>query len=268
MNKTILLIPHFNNFDGLIKTISNVESTENLDIIVVDDGSEISKIDEEILNNYIKFNGKILYLFLSENSGIEIALNTGLSFINDLNKYKYIARIDCGDISINNRFKIQEEFLELNPNIHLIGSFAQATDVNGNDLYVTTFPESHEELTKYMYINSMFLHPCVMFRSSIIQEIGLYPVNYKAAEDYAYFFNILKKYQTYNIQSILTKYEINTTGISASKRKLQVKNRIKIIIKHFYFGFWPIYGLLRNIILYFLPQSIILKLKKSLNGKS
>ncbi|MEI7508258.1 MAG: glycosyl transferase family 2, partial [Flavobacterium sp.] len=89
-----------------------------------------------------------------------------------------------------------------------------------------------------------------------------YPTNYEAAEDYAYFFEIIKNFETANIQEFLIKYEITHDGISISKRKTQVKSRLRIIMKHFYFGFWPIYGLIRNFLLYIVPYSLILKIKK------
>ena len=78
----------------------------------------------------------------------------------------------------------------------------------------------------------MFLHPCVMFRKDILNVVGYYPTEYEAAEDYGFFFKILKKYQTYNYQEFLVKYEINPEGISLSKRKKQVKNRIKFFTQY------------------------------------
>ena len=72
----------------------------------------------------------------------------------------------------------------------------------------------------------------------------------------------MNKYETYNIQESLIRFQIDNTGISATKRKLQVKNRIKIILKHFYWGFWPIYGLIRSFLLLIVPNKIIKNVKK------
>lgn len=265
MNKTIILIPHFNNFKGLVKTISSINSNENVDVLIVDDGSNKQLLNEEELKKYSKFNGEFFFKYLEQNSGIEIALNQGLDFINKLKKHSYIARIDCGDVCLGMRFAIQEDFLTNNNSVVLVGSNAVAVDINGKELYKTKFPEKHLEIKKKMYKNAMFLHPCVMFRISVLNDIGYYPTKYEAAEDYAYFFNILKKYETYNLQQFLINYEINPNGISISKRKKQVKNRIKIIKDNFYFGFWPMYGLIRNYVLLSIPNGLILKLKKIKN---
>lgn len=261
MNQTVLLIPHFNNPSGLNTTLFSIDESECVDVVVVDDGSRSYKIDEKVANNSFKANGNLHYLYLKENQGIEFALNFGLDFIIKQNIYKYIARIDCGDICLGKRFKIQETFLIENPVIKLVGTNAIAVSTENIFLYNTLFPENHLDIKNKMFINSMFLHPCIMFAAEVIAVVGKYPTNYKAAEDYAFFFKIVKEFETANIQEFLLQYEINPSGISLSKRKLQVWSRIRIVKDNFYFGFWPIYGLLRNIILYIIPNSIIQKIK-------
>ncbi len=261
MNESVLLITHFDNPVGLNASLSSIDKSEYIDVIIVDDGSKRYKIEETAVNDSFNANGKITCLYLKENLGIEYALNLGLDFILEQNRYKYIARIDCGDICLGKRFKIQETFLKENPEIKLVGSNAIAVSTENIYLYKTLFPENHLEIKNKMFINSMFLHPCIMFSTEVISVVGKYPTNYKAAEDYAFFFKIVKEYKTANIQEFLLQYEINPLGISLSKRKLQVWSRIRIIKDNFHFGFWPIYGLLRNILLYILPNSLIQKIK-------
>jgi len=137
----------------------------------------------------------------------------------------------------------------------------------GEIMYELKFPETYKEISKKMYLNSMVVHSCAMFRTEILNTIGFYPTEYKAAEDYAYFFKILEKYQIYNIQESLVFFQIDETGISATKRNLQLKSRLKIILKHFYWGFWPIYGLTRNILLFIVPNKLIKNVKKFIYTK-
>ena len=264
MNKVALLIPHFNNPKGLIKSLKSIDLTENIDIVIVDDGSLIDKINEDEMNGHFKANGKLIFLYLEFNKGIEYALNYGIDYILKNNTYKYIARLDCGDLCLENRFKLQEDFLHNNPEIKLLGCNAEAINEEGDLLYTTVFPEKHNFIKKQMYKKTMFLHPCVMFSSQIISKIGKYPLNYKYAEDYAFFFKIVKTYKTHNLQKTLVQYEINPNGISLLNRKKQVLCGIKIIIDSFYFGFWPIYGLIRSFALYLLPNKILVKIKKSM----
>jgi glycosyltransferase involved in cell wall biosynthesis len=262
MNEVVLLIPHFNSPQALKSSIESIDASEKIDIVIVDDGSKKHKIEEATLSSSFKANGSIIYLYLKDNLGIESALNYGLDYIKEQKQYHYIARLDCGDICLGKRFQKQASFLKSNPEIKLVGSNGFAVLPDGKFLYNLVYPENHDAIKNRMYVNSMFLHPCVMFASEVIDVVGKYPTNYKAAEDYAFFFKIVKEFKTANIQEFLLQYEINPSGISLSKRKLQVWSRIRIIKDNFYFGFWPIYGLLRNLILYFFPNSIIQKIKE------
>jgi hypothetical protein len=262
MNNIALLIPHYNNPVGLIKSLQSIDCSEKIDVFIIDDGSLKKKIDEIATIKSFNALGNVVVDYLEKNHGIEHALNRGLNLILEKNQYEYIARLDCGDLCLGKRFQIQQSFLEENKEIKLVGSNARAVDVNNVFLYNYVRPEKSEKIKKKMHVNSMFVHPCVMFKIEAVNEIGLYPTNYKSAEDYAYFFEFVERYEVANINIELVQIEINPNGISISSRKSQIKNRLKIMIKHFYFGFWPIYGFLRSLILYLLPYSIIFKIKK------
>jgi len=104
----------------------------------------------------------------------------------------------------------------------------------------------------------------VVFRSSAVREIGLYPSDYDALEDYAYFFEFTKRYPTSNVPIVLIKYEVSSRAISTLKRRQQVQNRLRLILKNFYFGWYPIRGLIRNSLLLLLPRSATTTAKKIL----
>ena len=217
MNKTILLIPYYNNYEGLLKSLRSIDQNENLDILIVDDGS-IYKFDESIILSNFKAKGIILFKYLESNKGIETALNSGLKIIIE-KKYKYVARLDCGDICLGKRFAIQETFLEENPEIKIVGSNVLAVDIDNKFLYSIDLPLFDFDIKNKMYFNSMLIHPAILFSTEIVQAIGLYPLNHKSAEDYAFFFSISKKYKMANIKQYLTQIEINENGISLQKRK-------------------------------------------------
>lgn len=261
MNKVVLLIPYYNNSEGLLKSLSSIDPNEELDILIVDDGS-VNKFDESIIFSNFKAKGIIIFEYLESNKGIETALNSGLKIIIEKN-YKYVARLDCGDICLGKRFAVQEAFLEENPEIKIVGSNVLAVDINDNFLYSINLPLIDKDIKNKMYFNSMLIHPAILFAAEILPTIGLYPLNHQSVEDYAFFFSISKKYKMANIEQYLTQIEINENGISVQKRKQQVKGRIRIIKENFYCGFYPIYGLIRNYMLLYLSHSFVLFLKKS-----
>lgn len=257
MSNTIVLIPHYNNLTGLRKSLSSIKDA-GLDLLIVDDGSEIKPDQFELQKEHP--NNKIYVIYSEKNEGIENALNRGLTLIKKQG-YKYIARLDCGDISHKERFKIQKAFLDQNEDYYLVGSWASFIDSNGLIAFYVKPPQIYEKIKSQMFLNNIFIHPTVMFRVSAINDVGLYPTDRVYAEDYAYFFKFVKKFKVAIIPEVLVTCEINPKGISLSKRKKQVWTRIKIIMENFELGWYPLWGILRNSILLCVPYSIIKILK-------
>lgn len=245
MNKKYcILIPSYNAKEvDVLKTFTGIPN--EADILIIDDGSKFSFAEEfkKILSE--KPNAKVLRL--RENVGIEAALNKGLNEI--VNHFDYIARIDIGDYSTPTRFDKQLSVLESNPSLVLVGGWARFVEPNGKELFISKLPTSDKKIRKLMYINNMFIHPCVMMRSSALLKSGGYRDKYISCEDYDLFFRLLKQGACCNIPEVLINYEVNFGSISSVKRKTQVLNRIRIILENFSFhrhGIYPYYGLVRN----------------------
>jgi len=257
MTQIAVLIPHYNSTEALIKSIKSIDEDIELDLFVIDDGSNKKPKIEEL--TFYK-NGKIFLDGYDNNKGIEYALNYGLKKIKDLG-YPFIARLDCADICASKRFQKQYKFLNNNKDIFMVGSWVKLIDEKGKFLFNLKLPIIHNEIARKSYLNAMFIHPTVFFRTIVLDSVGYYPTNYPAAEDYAYFFKIIRKHKTANIPEYLLNVEVNTHGISSVRRKKQVKSRIQVILDNFYFGFWPVYGLIRNLLLLFMPRKLTTTLK-------
>ena len=260
MNNTIVLIPHYKNKEGLYESIKSIDQSENIDVLIIDDGSPEAKPTEEEILKYKAYNGELFFIANPKNQGIEIILNQGLDFALEKG-YKYIARLDAGDICYPNRFAKQEKHMEEHPDLALLGTQVNFTDTSGNVIYNKKFPTEDADIRNKMHVNSMFIHPSVIFKTDVINTVGKYPTEYKSAEDFAYFFNIMKKHKVANLDEILLDYEINFDGISMTTRNRQIKNRIKILKKHFNFSFWPIYGMIINYMILYTPTTLIQRLK-------
>ena len=200
---------------------------------------------------------------MPKNKGIEYALNLGLQLAKN-KLYRFIARLDCGDLCVPKRFQTQRDFLERHQKIGMVGSNVSFLDIKGVHQYDLRLPTADSEIRKKMYLNAMFIHPTIMLKGEVLKTVGKYPTQYKAAEDYAFFFEILKEFEVANIDEILVLCELNPKGISMTRRRSQIISRIKIILKHFYFGYFPIIGLMRNLFLLVLPYRVVLTLKRRL----
>lgn len=261
MKRCCVLIPYYNDGLSLIRSLESIERDGNhADVVVIDDGSNIFPADE-VLQNYSAALD-VTALRLDCNKGIEHALNKGLEYA--IGRYEYIARLDCGDACKKSRLSKQIKFLDDNGSCQLVGSWVDFVNMGGEFLYTLKQPGFADSIRKQMFVNCAFTHPAVMFRSSLIREVGFYPLDRPAAEDYALFFKVVRMYETANIQESLVECEINPKGISSQKRRIQIRSRIRIIVDNFDFSFHAFYGLARSLALLYTPRNFTVFVKKTL----
>jgi hypothetical protein len=103
-----------------------------------------------------------------------------------------------------------------------------------------------------------------MFRVAGIKKVGLYPTNFPAAEDYAYFFRFAKNFETANYQEALVTIQKDPNGISLQKRRQQLISRIKVILHNFEWNIYGVWGLIRAIAFLFIPTFLIEFTKRKL----
>ncbi|MBS1934312.1 MAG: glycosyltransferase, partial [Bacteroidetes bacterium] len=182
-----LLIPCYNNLEGLIRSLQSVSYDHTkFSVLIIDDGSKNAVRKEDILQ-HINQGFPVEIFRLSQNQGITKALNTGLQILQQKNNYKYIARLDCGDICDINRFYHQVNFLETNPQIDLVGSWCLFKDFSTGSSYQYKTATEHSEISKGMHFKNMFIHPTVMWRADAMTRSGIYPEQFPHAEDYGFF---------------------------------------------------------------------------------
>lgn len=256
MTDTCVLIPYFEAQQDLLRSLASID--EDVDVIVVDDGSVRAPAREAL--GLWRGELSVRLLELAHNMGIEYALNEGLAFARG--RYEYIARLDCGDRVRSGRFAIQREFLNQHPLCMMVGTWVDFTDTEGNHLYTLRPPLASDEIRHRMAINCAFHHPSVMFRAAVFDHVGGYPEHAPAAEDFALFCEIARRFETANLPQILTECPISPASISTRHRRQQIRSRIKVLRQHFAWSPLRIYGLLRALALYATPRSFTVRLNR------
>ena len=87
-------------------------------------------------------------------------------------KGKYVARMDGDDISKDNRFEKQIDYLEKNKNVGAVSSFADIIDEN--DLNVGAIINPSNPTFKEVLEKVRFVHPASMFRKDALVSVGMY----------------------------------------------------------------------------------------------
>jgi GT2 family glycosyltransferase len=259
MSDIAVLLPHYNRLDGLKKTLNSISETEPVDIIVIDDGSKHPP-SKETLQEHYSSTGDIEIISLPKNKGIEHALNEGLKYVIENPKYKYIARLDCGDRCAPSRFHKQKKYLDQHQDISIVGTWVSFTTPDGRHLYYMKHPTNHKEIEKKMCTDQRLIHASIMFRREAVKVVGEYSYQYTYSEDYDFIFRFVNKLKAANIPEVLMYCEVNPKkGISVSNRKRQLKNSIQIIWRYGNWKRYPlhfIYGITKKSFLYLLPYRL------------
>ncbi len=211
MVKISVVMPAYNAEKYIGQAIESIlnQTYRDFELIIVNDGSTDNT--KNIILSYK--DERIIYLENEKNSGIVITLNKGL----DNAKGEYIARMDADDISKNDRFEKQIDFLEKNKEIALLGSgiciFGENTEETNR-----VFTNDSEQLKAELIFNSSIAHPTVMIRKSVLDENNLrYNVEFAGAEDYYLWWEISKKGKICTLSDILLNYRIHSSQITKKK---------------------------------------------------
>ncbi len=167
MPKISVVMPVYNGEKYLNQAIDSIlaQTFTDFEFIIIDDGSTDNSL--AIIKAYQDSRLKLHQN--KQNLGLVATLNRGL----DLAKCEYIARMDCDDISLPDRFAKQVNFLDNHPHISLVGSSVRIIDGENNLGMVAEMPTSHYLIKWSLQFYCPIMHPTVMYRrESIIQLNG------------------------------------------------------------------------------------------------
>jgi len=224
-----LLIPCYNNENGLIRSLESVRYDAGpYLVLVVDDGSQVP-VDVRKIKEVIGRNMDIEVIRLQPNGGITRALNAGLEWIQRNVATEFVARLDCGDLCDPERFIVQINLMRQKPGLVLLASWCHFRDPVTGEQYSYITSTGHKNIIKEMYRRNVFIHPTVMLRTGILEKVGLYPLDYELAEDYAFFWKLMDAGEVAVVDRFLVTCEINKRGLSFANRGKQLLARWKVV---------------------------------------
>ena len=219
-----VLMPVYNGEKYLKEAIESVlnQTFRDFEFLIIDDGS--ADKSAEIIKS---FNDARIRLERNEtNLGLIKTLNKGLG----LAKGKYIARMDCDDISLPKRLSIQVNFMEKHPEIDVCGSWVKVMGLKQE--FVNKYPQNHEEARAYLLFNTPFAHPSVIIRKEVMEKHKLkYDENYKHAEDYELWSRIINYAKVSNIPKVLLHYRMHDESVSKKNSSAQAENSNRVRIR-------------------------------------
>ena len=219
-----VLMPVYNGEKYLKDAIESVlnQTFRDFEFLIIDDGSTDNGVEIMGLFN----DARIRIERNKTNLGLIKTLNNGLT----LSRGKYIARMDCDDVSLPKRLSAQVNFMEKHPEIGICGSWVKIIGLKQK--FINKYPQKHEEARAYLLFNTPFAHPAVIIRKELIQKYQFkYDENYKHAEDYELWSRIIDHAKIANIPKVLLHYRMHPESASKKNSLEQTKNSDKVRLK-------------------------------------
>lgn len=180
-----VILPIFNGEKFLAPAIQSIldQTFTDFELIAIDDGSTDNSL--RILQDFQKIDSRIL-IITRENKGLVYSLNEGIT----VSRGKYIARMDADDISFPQRFFLQYEYMEKNPDVVLLGvGVTRSLRIKWTPKKLTGKKETTWSTVFYNIIG----HPGVMLRKSTLTINNLcYSDDYKYVEDFKLWSELIK----------------------------------------------------------------------------
>ena len=212
-----VLMPVYNGEKYLDEALRSIleQTFSDFEVIIINDGSTDNSL--QILERYTQKDQRIR-LVSRENRGLVATLNEGLA----LAKAPLIARMDADDIAYPERFKLQKQFLDENPEVVCTGGYIEMIDYAGRVLTLLTMPLDDQSIQELMLKgHAAIVHPASMMRADTMKAIGGYKEEYKAAEDLDLWLRLGEMGKLANIPQLILRYRFLATSISGSNAALQ-----------------------------------------------
>lgn len=226
-----------------IRSISKAQDHSPQKIVLVRDGVVGPEINDVIDYWKMRLGDQIVCIELDENVGLAAALNIGLSHCSTT----YVARMDSDDLSLPQRFSKQIEFMEMNPEVAVVGCQAVEIDERGKRT-IRHLPTCSKDLEKIARWRNPLNHPSVIFRRQIISSIGGYP-QLRKCQDYGLWGKLLAEgHQLSNLEYV--GLEMSCGGGLAERRGwdyLKFEVLAMVYLKHI--GFLTTQQFYRNILM-------------------
>lgn len=221
-------------FDLSMKSIWDDQTRKPDEIVLVEDGPITSAL-EKIVTLWKEKIPVLIIVKLEKNSGLAVALNEGAKHCH----CDYIARMDTDDISLPDRFQIQEEYLTEHPDVVVLGGGMIEFSDDEGELQPRLMPLTTKEIRSAICKTSPFVHPSVFIKKDLFDKGLTYDPQCRRYQDLDYWFRILAAgYQVANLNKVIVKFRKDP--YLYLKRNKTANMELKIVFR----GIYSLYGLI------------------------
>lgn len=217
---TVLMSVYMETNTYLRQSIDSIlnQTFSDFEFLIFDDAT--SNENKQLLQNYAKQDSRIRIIENEINMGLTYNLAQGVN----LAKGVYIARMDSDDISIENRFTIQVQYMDSHPDVALLTTAVRFFgDIN---TYKRRNIIQSDYLKVTLLFNNTMPHPTAFMRNSFLKENNLnYNVDIRKSQDFELWARIAQKGKVAFLRQPLVNYRIHKGQISNDTAGEQRKYR-------------------------------------------
>ena len=263
-----VVMPVYNGEQFVAKAVESIlnQTFKDFEFIIIDNKSTDNSV--KIIKS---FNDSRITLIQNEqNFGIATSLNKGIKH----SRGQYIARMDADDISYPNRLDEQVSFLEKNPGVSVLGTYASLLNENGK-IWESIKPPTVPTLRDWLW-GSKVIHASVMMKKQDVLHVGGYDPKTYRVEDYDLWLRmIIKGYvictlpkELYGIPWDLSNYDRKNlkSAICETKYKLMRFRDLEVPLYKYPLAFKPILPILVPKSFYFLFHSYLFRRKSAMGS--
>lgn len=225
--KCAILISLYNAEETLDETFKSLkrQTFQDFRIIAINDHSTDATLS--LIKKWQEKMGKDRFIIMDneENIGLTKSLNKGLKQITE----PYTARIDADDTWDTTKLEKQIVYLEKYPKCGIIGTWYKNISSKGERK--VTLPVTDTEIKNSIFKRNPFAHSCVVFRTELIKEVGLYDENTRYGQDYELWLRLLPKTTFANIPEFLCFRNTEDT-LTARNQRAQMFQCVRTQLKY------------------------------------
>lgn len=224
--KVTVLMSVYNGEKYLREAIESIlnQTFKDFEFLIINDGSTDSSRDIVLSYN----DRKIRLIDNEKNIGLTKSLNRGLN----LARGEYIVRMDADDVSLPERLEKQVNYLEIHPEVGVLGTWVKCIDEYGKPTR-ELHPPTEPDLIKWsLPFNNCLTHSSVMMRRAVLERVGGYNPEMVVAQDYDLWVRVSleTQFQIANLHEELLLLRRNIpNSITSRHHRMQDKTAIKIM---------------------------------------
>ena len=237
MPKISVLMPIYNTQEEplreAIESILN-QTFKDFEFLILND-SPLNAVLDTVVASY--GDSRIRYIRNEQNMGITPSRNKLLQMAEG----EYIAVMDHDDISEPERFAKQVEYLDMHPDVGVVGC-SSLHFPNGN---IYTYPEDDLSIKELLMDVCPILHPSSMLRKAVLDKFHIcYEEEYTPAEDYRLWLRLIEHTKFHNLQEVLFRYRKHEsrTSCTMATRMGKATARLHAWARHKYPHLWEVYS--------------------------